>query len=267
MTSYGVMLGPDDAPLAAPAGADHVDSPIAGVIVVTDDAGRWGANPAFRPVLPMPSCAILFPGKGFAVSDPASTPEELAAIEAYLETALAAVVAVAEPGASVVFGSGAARRLPEGTARADGVAAFARTVRMARDIAVRHGLRLLLEPLHRGETDLVNSIAEAADFLDQHGLSDVGIVADLFHVMLEEESFSTVEQLAGRVGQVHIADSGRVPPGQGDWPLAAFLEALRAGGYSGGVTIECHWSDVATELAPALAALRAVDAAGQTDTW
>lgn len=260
MAAYGVMLSSRDAHLAGPAGADYVDAPIVGNVVVKDGAGGWIANPAFRPEREVPAFAVLLPGDEFAVSDPAATPDELAAVESYLATALAAVAAVAEPGAAVVFGSGKARRVPEGAERTAALAAFARTVRLARDIAVRHGLRLVLEPLHRGETDVINSIAEAADFLDQHGIGNVEIVADLFHVMREQESLETVNALAGRIGHAHIADSERKPPGQGDWPMAEFLQALRSGGYQGNVTIECLWQDLPGEIGPAVAALRAADA-------
>jgi len=85
------------------------------------------------------------------------------------------------------------------------------------------------------------------------------VVADLFHIMLEEESLEVVREHAGRVAHAHVADSGRRPPGQGDWPLRAFLASLREGGYRGAVSIECTWADLASEAAPALAAVREAD--------
>ena len=68
-----------------------------------------------------------------------------------------------------------------------------------------------------------------------------------------------VREHAGRVAHAHIADTDRRPPGQGDWPLRAFLASLREGGYRGAVSIECHWQDLAAEAAGALAALREAD--------
>lgn len=135
-------------------------------------------------------------------------------------------------------------------------------MRLARDLAAEHGLEVLLEPLHRGETDLVTTIAEAVAFLEVHDLADVRVVADLFHVMLEEEPFAVVREHAGRVGYAHVADTDRRPPGQGDWPLAGFLAALRDGGYGGHVSIECFiWQDIPAEGRDALAVLRAADPA------
>src|SRR5699024_5028113 len=155
----------------------------------------------------------------------------------------------ARPGATIVLGSGAARRTPEGVDPAAARAQLARSVRLARDLAVEHGLEAILEPLHRGETDQINTLAEAVAFLDEHDLGDVRVVADLFHVMLEQESLETVRAHAGRVAHAHIADTDRRPPGQGDWPLRAFLASLREGGYRGAVSLECVWQDLAAAAA------------------
>ena len=165
----------------------------------------------------------------------------------------------ARPGATIVLGSGAARSAPEGVDPAAARAQLARSVRLARDLAAEHGLEAILEPLHRGESDQINSIAEAIAFLDEHDLAEMRVVADLFHIMREQESLDVVREHAGRVAHAHIADTDRRPPGQGDWPLRAFLASLREGGYRGAVSIECEWQDLASEAAGALAALREAD--------
>nr|WP_246482826.1 sugar phosphate isomerase/epimerase family protein [Brachybacterium halotolerans] len=183
----------------------------------------------------------------------------MSAIRAYLATALDAVAAVARPGAKVVLGSGSARTIGAGTAREEGEARFAEALRLADGLAEQRGLEIILEPLRREETDLIHTIVEAAGFLDAHGLDHVRIVADLFHVQHEGESLRAVEAHAPRVGHIHVADSGRTPPGQGDWPIADFLEALRRGGCTADVTIECSWHDLAAELPDALAVVRAAD--------
>lgn len=207
---------------------------------------------------PAPSFAILCPA-AVRVSDPAVPLEETSD---YLRGAVEAIAPWARQGATVVLGSGASRRIPQGVGRAEGAERFAASVRTARDIAAANGLEVLLEPLHQGETDLVNTLEEAVAFLDAHDLPDVRVVADLFHVMLEGESFETVHRLAPRVGHVHVADTDRRPPGQGDWPLGEFLAALREGGCAGHVSIECFtWEDIAVEGRAALDAVRAADPA------
>ena len=252
---YGVITPDQDADAFLAAGADYLEPTIVGNVIVQDPDGSWQPDPALRERALSPSFAILCPG-GLRLSDPAFPLEQ---VRDYLGTAFAAVSALARPGATVVLGSGGARRLPDGVDPSAGRRQFARSVELARDLAAEHGLEVILEPLHRGETDLINTLAEAVEFLDEFGMGEVRVVADLFHIMLEQEPFDVLRAHAGRVAHAHIADTDRRPPGQGDWPLAGFLQALRSGGYLGHVSIECTWADVAVEAAPALAAVRGAD--------
>lgn len=251
---HGVIADISQQPAALRAGADHLEPTVVGGLVVEASPGVWRAAEV-DPVEAIGSCAVLVPST-LRVSDP-SVP--FAAIRAYLTTALDAVAALARPGAKVVLGSGAARTIGPGVPREEGEARFAEVLRLASELAKQRDLEIILEPLRREETDLIHSIAEAARFLDAHGLEHLRIVADLFHVQHEGESLPTVEAHASRVGHIHVADSGRTPPGRGDWPIAAFLEALRRGGCTADVTIECSWDDLAEELPAALAVVRAAD--------
>lgn len=233
-------------------GADYVEPTIVGNLVQEDGTGGWERHPGYDAPDSCPSFAILFPGR-LKLSDPAFPARE---VTDYLEAVFPIIAAAGSAGAKVVFGSGAARTIPSGVDRAAAEARFAAVLRETRDVAARHGLVVLLEPLNAGETNLLHTIEECAQFLDSYGIEDVPIVADLYHIMLEGEPLSTVRALGARIGHAHIADTGRIPPGQGDWPLTQFLQALSAGGYTGNVSIECTWSDISTELPPALEHLR-----------
>lgn len=255
---YGIIAPDQDADAILAAGADYVEPTIVGNVILQDEAGRWQPNLALRDRAPSPSFAILCPGD-LRLSDPDFPLERT---REYLRVAFASVSALARDEATVVLGSGGARRLPAGADPGEGRRQFAGSVQVAREVAAEHGLEVILEPLHRGETDLINTLAEAIEFLDEFGMGEVRVVADLFHIMFEQESLEVVRAHAGRVAHAHIADSGRIPPGQGDWPLAEFLQALRGGGYRGHVSIECTWADVAAEAGPALATVRAADPVG-----
>lgn len=255
---HGIIAAHARAEEVAAASADFLEQTVVGSLLLEGAGGTWAPATGLAPVPRAPSFAILFPG-AVRVSDPAVPLEKTAD---YLRGAVAAIAPWARPGATVVLGSGASRRIPEGVDRAAAERRFADSVRTARDLAAEHGLEVLLEPLHQGETDLVNTLEQAADFLDAHELSGMRVVADLFHVMLERESFETVHRLAGRVGHIHVADTDRRPPGQGDWPLGEFLTALRDGGCDAHVSIECFtWQDIPAEGRAALEEVRAADPA------
>ena len=254
MERYGVLVPVDRLDAALACGADYVEPPIVGNVVIEVD-GRWVANPAFRTPAPAPQFAVLFPGT-FELSRPGA---DLDAVASYLETALSTVAVFAEPGARVVFGSGAARRVPEDVSFAAGRARFAEVFGIAREAGRSHGLEVVLEPLHKGETNLINSLAEGAVFLDEFGFDDSRMVADLFHIVLEAEPLEVLRRLGPRIGHAHVADTGRLAPGTGDWPIAEFVEALHAAGDTGNLTVECHFDDFATELTAAFAFLRGLE--------
>jgi D-psicose/D-tagatose/L-ribulose 3-epimerase len=286
---HGVITDASHHEAARAAGVDYVEPSIVGNLVDEAADGTWGPGPAFaaaegnpalaadasradavggnpvdladaRPALPWPapSAAMLFP-KSLALSDPRVP---LDAAEQYLDRALPLIARVAEPGARIVVGSGAARTIPEDVADAAGRARFSEVLALTRSMAREHDLEPVLEPLNRSETNLIHTIEQALAFLDEfadHGLAGMRVVADLFHIMRERESLEVVRRHADRVGQAHVADTDRRSPGQGDWPISEFCAALREGGYTGPISIECNWQDVGAELGPALAALRAAD--------
>jgi len=117
----------------------------------------------------------------------------------------------------------------------------------------------MLEPLHQGETNLIHTLGEAANFLDAHGIEGVPLVADLFHIEQEGEPLSTVTDHIDRIGHAHIADAGRLWLGAGDGQWREFIATLRDAGFDGPVSLECNWGDdLETEIAASIAALRAL---------
>lgn len=100
--------------------------------------------------------------------------------------------------------------------------------------AEREGVWLLIEPINRYETDLLNTLDEALDFVLELGAPRVGLLADTFHMNIEEVSFDRALRAAGaRLRHVHTADSNRHAPGWGHLDFAAVLGTLRAMRYTG----------------------------------
>lgn len=107
------------------------------------------------------------------------------------------------------------------------------------DLAQRHGVMLLIEPLNRYETDVLNRISDGVEIVQSLDTDGVAILADLFHMNIEEQSLpSSIREAAGRVGFVHIADSNRRAAGLGHINFAEVVEALQAIGYDGYVSAE-----------------------------
>lgn len=102
------------------------------------------------------------------------------------------------------------------------------------DHAERAGQVLLYEPLNRYETNLLNRLGDATAFLERLDCGQVKLLADLFHLNIEEPSIPTALRRAGsRVGHVHFADSNRQAVGFGHTEMGPIIGALREIGYEG----------------------------------
>jgi sugar phosphate isomerase/epimerase len=101
------------------------------------------------------------------------------------------------------------------------------------------GTTLLYEPLNRYETNLVNTLANGVTLLGGIGARNVKLLADLFHMNIEEADLAGALGKAGaHVGHVHFADSNRKAAGLGHTDFAAVVAALRAVGYEGYLSAE-----------------------------
>lgn len=94
---------------------------------------------------------------------------------------------------------------------------------------------LLYEPLNRYETNVFHRLEDTAQWLRANKLSNVKILADLFHMNIEESDLPKAIRAAGvAIGHVHFADSNRRAVGMGHTrmkPIIAALEEINYRGY------------------------------------
>lgn len=102
------------------------------------------------------------------------------------------------------------------------------------------GVHVWLEPVNRYENHMVNRLEQAADLCNAVGLNSVGIVADAFHMNIEEDDpAAAIRRVGSLIGHVHLADSTRSEPGTGQVNFGAEMQALREIGFDGWMAIEC----------------------------
>jgi sugar phosphate isomerase/epimerase len=107
------------------------------------------------------------------------------------------------------------------------------------EYARRYAVPVLFEPLNRYETNLVNSIDEGAHLIQSLQTTNVKLLADLFHMNVEDADIAAAIRRAGSlIGHVHFADSNRRPVGLGHTDMAPVVGALKAIGYDGYVSAE-----------------------------
>jgi sugar phosphate isomerase/epimerase len=105
--------------------------------------------------------------------------------------------------------------------------------------AARHGVPFLYEFLNRYETNLCNRLADTDAFLRTLRTKNVRILADLFHMNIEErDPAAALRESGSRVGHVHFADSNRQAIGFGHTDVVPIVAALRELGYDGYLSAE-----------------------------
>jgi sugar phosphate isomerase/epimerase len=105
--------------------------------------------------------------------------------------------------------------------------------------AAARGQPLIYEPLNRYETDLCNTLEAGAELLRSLQTEEVELLADLFHMNIEEaDPPAAIRAAADQIGHVHFADSNRRAAGFGHLHLDSIAEALQAIGYTGYASAE-----------------------------
>ena len=102
------------------------------------------------------------------------------------------------------------------------------------------GITLLLEPINRYETSLLNRLEQGIALIESVQLCNTRLLADTFHMNIEEVSIEAALAAAAKhLGHMHWADSNRRPPCSGHLDFAAIGGTLRSIGYCGSVAFEC----------------------------
>jgi sugar phosphate isomerase/epimerase len=127
-------------------------------------------------------------------------------------------------------------------------AALRETLCTLADRAKSRGQPLLYEPLNRYETNLAGTVASGLELISSPGCENVKLLADLFHMNIEEANIGQAIRTAGaRLGHLHFVDSNRRPAGCGHLDYGPIAAALREIAYVGYASAEAlPWPDSKT---------------------
>lgn len=158
---------------------------------------------------------------------------------------------------TIVFGSGPARRVPDGFPKEQAFQQLVAFVKRIAPEAQKHGLVLAVEAQRKEETNIINSTAEAITWVEAVGHPHFQVMVDFYHLALEKEDPAVLTR-AKRIAHVHFANpTGRVFPRQADeYDYAGFFANLGKIGYRGRISIEARTSDLAVDGPKAIAFLR-----------
>jgi sugar phosphate isomerase/epimerase len=98
---------------------------------------------------------------------------------------------------------------------------------------------IALEALNRYETHLLRTLADADELRRMIDLPNVRLMADVFHMNIEEDSVAgALGAYIEHVAHVHLADNQRREPGSGQLDFRAVFEVLAEHGYDGALAME-----------------------------
>jgi D-psicose/D-tagatose/L-ribulose 3-epimerase len=121
-----------------------------------------------------------------------------------------------------------------------------RNIREAAGYAEKYAVTLAIEAVNRYETDFINCLSKAKWLADEIDRPNVGIMADAFHMSIEERNIgASLRLVADKLVHIHIADNTREPPGYGSTDFKEILCVLRDIGYKGSLAMEyvCRFAD------------------------
>lgn len=184
---------------------------------------------------------------------------DLAAVGAHMELVLRRASQV---GASImVFGSGGARRVPDGFPVEEARKQFVTAARLAGEIAARHNITVVLEPLLKRACNFFNTTEDGIAYMDRVNHPNLRLLTDLFHIAWEGEPFEHLTQAGSRLAHIHLATPCIPETGNDNGPgydLPRFLDALLKTGYDGRLSVEDNPGLLGKVTGPRTDAYRAV---------
>ena len=152
----------------------------------------------------------------------------------------------------VVFGSGAARKMPPDMSESEGYRRLSQFLRVAARIAEDHYIKIAIEPLRSAECNIINLVGDAQNLAGMTGFLNVGALADLYHMMQEGDYYDYLDNGIGVI-HAHIAEmENRTFPRASDNcapEYQEFIRSLKNAGYDGRISIEARTEDLAVDAA------------------
>jgi sugar phosphate isomerase/epimerase len=149
----------------------------------------------------------------------------------------------------IIWGSGGARRIPEGYDATKAREQFISIARKVADVAKEYRIRLALENLNSTETNFINTAADALQVVKDVNHPNFRLCVDIYHMLMENEPPAIIESTREYLIHCDIAErDGRTAPGVHGQDFIPYLRALSRVKYRKLIVLECRWNNVEAEV-------------------
>jgi len=135
---------------------------------------------------------------------------------------------------TVIVGSGGkTRSLESDWNKEESIKCVTEVIRESGEYAKDKGVVLAIEAINRYETNFLNTLKEAVDFVTMVDHPNVKTMADTYHMNIEEVNpADEIRKYGHTLANLHLADSNRYAPGEGHFDFVSLAQALKDIGYS-----------------------------------
>ena len=236
----GVCTSVNNHRMVAAAGFDYIEESVGRFLVPDKEEAIFESNLAVlkESAIPVWACNGFLPGSLKTTGPETHHPQILTYAETAFRRAQIAGIFI------IVFGSSGSRNYPEGFSHETAFNQFAELLRQMGPIAQKYAVTVVIEPLRKGESNLINRVDEALDLVLRVNHPNIRVLGDVFHMMRENEEPQSFIEARKYLSHTHIAEvEKRTAPGLAGDNLVPYLGALNDAGYTGGISIEGGWGD------------------------
>ena len=240
-------VGYDQLPLLAEAGFDYAELPLAQLSQCGESELEEICGVLEECGVPCEACNNFFPASVRLTGPNAD-------LSRALDYARSALDLAAGLGAkTVVFGSSGAKNIPEGWPAEKAFGQLVTLLEALGPMLDARNLTVAIEPICQREGNLILNLTEGLRLMEAVSHPRVRLLADWYHMAVEEESPEILRTAAPVLCHVHLSvPEGRLWPTEARPGAEPMLRALLSLGYGGRVSVEAYSNDFASD-APAAA--------------
>lgn len=249
----GVCTSVKNAEKVKAAGGHYIEENVSGFLMPFKSDAEFESNIELAKASPLP----IYACNGFYPSEIKLTGTDRNHEQAlkYAETAFkrAHMIGIKR----IVLGSSKSRNCPEGYDKSIATKEFIDLLKEMGPIAKKYDIVVVIEPLNKNETNMVNTVAEGVAIVKQVKHKNIQCLADFYHMLIEDESPEILVKEKKHIYHCHVAEKeGRSVPGTHNEDLTPYYNALIKAGYKGGLSIEARWIEFDNQVVSGLANLK-----------